>query len=391
MLGQRSSASLRKFAAGATSWSGRGRQVRHWLHNRPPRICLDSAFIAARRLLNAGGSLLRRVMRAVVAVSVLTVGVVAVPWAQTPVGSQVTYDWGWQIAAGVRGNLGPVDGIGTEARLNKPGDLAVAPGTNLVYFIDNVNSIRPFDADTREVTTVVAGNGLVAPSSITVSSNGVVFVSDVVFGDDSKARVLRVDPGGSVTVLTDALVKRGTDRPPPVALTGAILYTVNRYPSGGHTVTHLVEVDPTSGSLTDRGLVDPSGDPVGETEELVSIGGGMLLARHSVSAISGAYPRGNFLFLFDGDAWERISGSWVGGQFALDPVNKTLLTAVYEGVSAYPLAALNPSSPFTGAPRCSAPAVTLARAGIVRSSERCPPAAPRLGPAWGPSRTAVWS
>jgi hypothetical protein len=255
----------------------------------------------------------------------LVVGFSVVPVMQASPAAQTSFQWGWQVAAGVVQSTGSIDGVGAAARLNHPTDLVVAPGTNLAYFIDNTNAIRVFDADTSEVSTIVppGTSSLIAPYSIAATSLGEVYVSDRSPANDLKARIFRVDPDGTVTLLTDDLNKDDVDPPPSLAISGSELFTISLLPVGGsQAYPHLVTVDASSGAISSKGPIDAS-DATSETEELISLGGGNLIALHRSSSLSDIHPQARHLLAYSGGAWrvQDVIGTFPkaggGGTFQL--------------------------------------------------------------------------
>ena len=176
--------------------------------------------------------------------------------------------------AGEPNNSGYLDGTGTDARFNRPRDIALAED-GMLYIADNSNhAVRRMDPETFEVTTLVAvddpHNPFTDPEGIIASGDGLLYVTDytgctLVAVDMVTGETEVVAGDRDECVETDGVGELGKMRNPlglDIDPATGLLYIAS---FGGRTVRQF---DPDSGLLTtftgDADVMAPVDGPVDE-------------------------------------------------------------------------------------------------------------------------------
>lgn len=254
------------------------------------------------------------------------------------------------------GQKGTVDGTGAAASFHSPRDVAVHPDGSAAYVIDDggdddaydgddttPDSIRRVDLATGEVTTLSQGGLLDEPNHLDVDAAGNVYVSD------TGGRVLRIDPAGSQSVLTDQLLVSGA--PLVLAPGDAFLYVVSKTPEyqlrKWYNIVHLYRLDLADGALTDLGrpgYCRSYRDWVGVNDLAVDPQGRPVMA-YSDAHCDGLYFYQPALFRLDpATGWSRITNRFYREAVAFDAAGS--LFALRQGLSQihrYPVGSLDPA------------------------------------------------
>lgn len=254
------------------------------------------------------------------------------------------------------GLKGSVDGTGPAASFHSPRDVAVHPNGSAAYVIDDggdddandgdditPDSIRRVDLATGQVTTLSQGGLLDEPNHLDVDAAGNVYVSD------TGGRVLRIDPAGVQSVLTDRLLVSGA--PLVLAPGDAFLYVVSKTPEyqlrKWYNIVHLYRLDLGSGALTDLGrpgYCRSYRDWVGVNDLAVDPQGRPVMA-YSNAHCDGLYYYEPALFRLDpATGWSRITNRFYREAVAFDADGA--LFALRQGLSQmhrYPVGSLDPA------------------------------------------------
>ena len=167
--------------------------------------------------------------------------------------------------AGSAGNPGSNDGVGTDARFNRPWGVACDAAGN-IYVADSSNaSIRKITPGGTVTTLVSAGAGLVLPTGIACDGAGNLLVADT-----GSQTICRVDSVGDVTTLAGSPGNQGSDDGIggaarfmfPVAVTCDGSGNVFVADQGNNTIRKIApdgEVTTLAGSAAGPGAVDGAG------------------------------------------------------------------------------------------------------------------------------------